>query len=276
MEVERVTLQMLFDGCLENKEQNSFVVLEWKMLFFAGTELRKPMGSAYVAITLDNSDHSLPIQFEEVTVARRVYRSGESEYLINGSACRRKDIVELFFDTGIGKEGYSIIGQGQIEQILSGKPEERRELFDEAAGIVKYKKNKLETQKSLEIERENLVRVTDILTELERQVGPLKKQSERAREYLLLRDQLKDEDVKLFLLENQNLEKELKELDEKIEIAQREINEGKSDTCQSKREIRKTRRVFGSFKNRKSKTITAHISEMSLQSRKKERKEFRF
>ena len=101
MEVERVTLQMLFDGCLENKEQNSFVVLEWKMLFFSGTELRKPMGSAYVAITLDNSDHSLPIQFEEVTVARRVYRSGESEYLINGSACRRKDIVELFFDTGI-------------------------------------------------------------------------------------------------------------------------------------------------------------------------------
>lgn len=116
-------------------------------VIFSGTELRKPMGSAYVAITLDNSDHSLPIQFEEVTVARRVYRSGESEYLINGSACRRKDIVELFFDTGIGKEGYSIIGQGQIEQILSGKPEERRELFDEAAGIVKYKKNKLETQK---------------------------------------------------------------------------------------------------------------------------------
>ena len=89
-------------------------------VIFSGTELRKPMGSAYVAITLDNSDHSLPIQFEEVTVARRVYRSGESEYLINGSACRRKDIVELFFDTGIGKEGYSIIGQGQIEQILSG------------------------------------------------------------------------------------------------------------------------------------------------------------
>ena len=192
-------------------------------VIFAGTELRKPMGSAYVAITLDNSDHSLPIQFEEVTVARRVYRSGESEYLINGSACRRKDIVELFFDTGIGKEVYSIIGQGQIEQILSGKPEDRRELFDEAAGIVKYKKNKLETQRSLEIERENLVRVTDILTELERQVSPLQKQSERAREYLLLRDQLKDEDVKLFLFENRNLEQELNELDQKIEIAQRVI-----------------------------------------------------
>ena len=240
-------------------------------VIFAGTELRKPMGSAYVAITLDNSDHSLPIQFEEVTVARRVYRSGESEYLINGSACRRKDIVELFFDTGIGKEGYSIIGQGQIEQILSGKPEERRELFDEAAGIVKYKKNKLETQKSLEIERENLVRVTDILTELERQVGPLKKQSEHAREYLLLRDQLKDEDVKLFLLENQNLEKELKELDEKIEIAQREINEANQTLAKAKEKYGKQEEFLDHLKQ-EIETITAHISEMKLTKQKKEGK----
>ena len=240
-------------------------------VIFSGTELRKPMGSAYVAITLDNSDHSLPIQFEEVTVARRVYRSGESEYLINGSACRRKDIVELFFDTGIGKEGYSIIGQGQIEQILSGKPEERRELFDEAAGIVKYKKNKLETQKSLEIERENLVRVTDILTELERQVGPLKKQSEHAREYLLLRDQLKDEDVKLFLLENQNLEKELKELDEKIEIAQREINEANQTLAKAKEKYGKQEEFLDHLKQ-EIETITAHISEMKLTKQKKEGK----
>ena len=240
-------------------------------VIFSGTELRKPMGSAYVAITLDNSDHSLPIQFEEVTVARRVYRSGESEYLINGSACRRKDIVELFFDTGIGKEGYSIIGQGQIEQILSGKPEERRELFDEAAGIVKYKKNKLETQKSLEIERENLVRVTDILTELERQVGPLKKQSERAREYLLLRDQLKDEDVKLFLLENQNLEKELKELDEKIEIAQREINEANQTLAKAKEKYGKQEEFLDHLKQ-EIETITAHISEMKITKQQKEGK----
>uniref|UniRef100_UPI003FF0AFD1 AAA family ATPase n=1 Tax=Anaerostipes sp. TaxID=1872530 RepID=UPI003FF0AFD1 len=121
-------------------------------VIFSGTQLRKPMGSAYVAITMDNSDQSLPIQFEEVTVARRVYRSGESEYLINGSPCRRKDIVDLFLDTGVGKEGYSIIGQGRIDQILNGRPEDRRELFDEAAGIVKYKKNKEQTQKSLEAE----------------------------------------------------------------------------------------------------------------------------
>ena len=238
-------------------------------VIFAGTELRKPMGSAYVAITLDNSDHSLPIQFEEVTVARRVYRSGESEYLINGSACRRKDIVELFFDTGIGKEGYSIIGQGQIEQILSGKPEDRRELFDEAAGIVKYKKNKLETQKSLEIERENLVRVTDILAELERQVGPLKKQSERAREYLLLRDQLKDEDVKQFLFENRNLEQELKDLNEKIEIAQREMEQADQALSKAKEKYGKQEEFLDNLKQ-EIETIAAEISEMKITKQQKE------
>lgn len=117
-------------------------------VIFAGTENRKPLSYAYVAITLDNSDHKLAIDYEEVTVARRLYRSGESEYLINGSPCRLKEVSELFYDTGIGKEGYSIIGQGQIDRILSGKPEERRELFDEAAGIVKFKKRKATAQKS--------------------------------------------------------------------------------------------------------------------------------
>ena len=111
-------------------------------VIFSGTENRKPLGFAYVAITLDNSDHKLPIEYDEVKVARRVYRSGESEYLLNGTACRLKDVQELFYDTGIGKEGYSLIGQGQIDKILSGKPEERRELFDEAAGIVKFKRRK--------------------------------------------------------------------------------------------------------------------------------------
>lgn len=112
-------------------------------VIFSGTELRKPLSFASVAITLDNSDHKLPVDFNEVTVTRRLYRSGESEYLINGSHCRLKDIQEMFYDTGIGKEGYSIIGQGQIDKILSGKPEERRELFDEAAGIVKFKRRKI-------------------------------------------------------------------------------------------------------------------------------------
>ena len=141
-------------------------------VIFAGTESRKPLGFAYVAMTLDNSDHRLAVDFDEVVVSRRLYRSGESEYLMNGASCRLKDIYELFYDTGIGKEGYSIIGQGQVERILSGKPEERRELLDEAAGIVKFKKRKTIAEKKLQDEQSNLVRVSDILSELEKQVVP--------------------------------------------------------------------------------------------------------
>lgn len=188
-------------------------------VIFAGTELRKPLSYAYVAITLDNSDHHLPIDYNEVTVARRLYRSGESEYLINGSACRLKDVNELFYDTGIGKEGYSIIGQGQIDKILSGKPEERRELFDEAAGIVKFKKRKSTAVKKLEEEKANLVRVTDILSELEKQIGPLERQSEKAKIYLKKKEALKTLDVNCFLLEHERLNKELKAAEEKYDIA---------------------------------------------------------
>ncbi len=189
-------------------------------VIFSGTETRKSMGYAYVAITLNNSDHKLPIDFEEVTVARRVYRSGESEYLINGNACRLRDVQELFLDTGIGKEGYSIIGQGQIDKILSGKPEDRRELFDEAAGIVKFKKRKLTAEKNLEEEKQNLCRINDILSEIEKQIGPLEQQSVAAREYLKLRDELKILEVNLFLLENEKLEEAKGQLGEKLEIAQ--------------------------------------------------------
>ncbi len=194
-------------------------------IIFAGTENRKPLSYAYVAITMDNSDHVLPVDFEEVTVARRVYRSGESEYLINGNPCRLKDVTELFYDTGIGKEGYSIIGQGQIERILNGKPEERRELFDEAAGIVKYKKRKATAQKKLENERENLVRVNDILAELERQVGPLERQAEKARIYLKKKEELKNYDVNMFLLEVERIESQLKEVEGKFHIADDELKE---------------------------------------------------
>ena len=189
-------------------------------VIFSGTELRKPQGSAYVAITLDNSDHSLPIDYNEVTVARRVYRSGESEYLINGVVSRLKDVNSLFFDTGIGKEGYSIIGQGQIEKILSGKPEERRELFDEAAGIVKYKKNKAATEKSLENERLNLSRVNDILKELEKQVGPLKEQSETARRYLIFKEELKKLDINAFLLDVEKNKEQLADYENKLSIVE--------------------------------------------------------
>ena len=188
-------------------------------VIFSGTETRKPLSYAYVAITLDNGDHQLAIDYDEVTVARRIYRSGESEYLINGSACRLKDVNELFYDTGIGKEGYSIIGQGQIDKILSGKPEERRELFDEAAGIVKFKRRKYAAQKKLEDEKNNLVRVSDILSELEKQVGPLEKQSEKARIYLKKKEELKTLDVNMFLLEHNRIKEQLDAVESKYALA---------------------------------------------------------
>ncbi len=196
-------------------------------VIFSGTQMRKPMGYAYVSITLDNADHSLPIDFEEVTVSRRVYRSGESEYLINGSPCRLRDIYEMFYDTGIGKEGYSIIGQGQIDKILSGRPEDRRELFDEAAGIVKFKRRKDTAVKKLEDERANMVRIGDILSELEKQVEPLEQQSEVAKTYLKKKEELKILDVNMFLLETEKIKEQLNSLTEKIEIAEKDLNESR-------------------------------------------------
>ena len=189
-------------------------------VIFAGTEQRKPQAAAYVAITLDNSDHSLPIDYNEVTVARRVYRSGESEYLINGTVSRLKDVTALFFDTGIGKEGYSIIGQGQIERILSDKPDDRRALFDEAAGIVKYKKNKQITEKQLDAEHVNLNRVNDILSGLEERVEPLRQQSEKAKIYLEFKERLKTLDINSFLYEVDKIHKKLDENKEKLEITE--------------------------------------------------------
>ncbi len=147
--------------------------------------------------------------------------------MINGSACRLKDINELFYDTGIGKEGYSIIGQGQIDKILSGKPEERRELFDEAAGIVKFKRRKAIAQKKLEDEKQNLVRVSDILAELEKQVGPLERQSKAAREYLQLKEELKTYDVNLFLMESEGIRSQLEALEEKEEVVSGDLAERK-------------------------------------------------
>lgn len=198
-------------------------------VIFAGTELRKPVSYASVAITIDNSDHALPVDFDQVTITRKVFRSGESEYLMNGSACRLRDINELFYDTGIGKEGYSIIGQGQIDRILSGKPEERRELFDEAAGIVKFKRRKAAAQKKLDDESQNLVRVNDILAELEKQVGPLEHQAEKAKEYLKLKEELKKNDVNLFLIESDEFKEELAKVNETFSIADAELKAAKAE-----------------------------------------------
>ncbi|MFG6348429.1 MAG: chromosome segregation protein SMC [Lachnospiraceae bacterium] len=197
-------------------------------VIFAGTQMRKPLGFAYVAITISNEDHRLDVPYEEVKIARRVYRSGESEYLLNGASCRLKDVQELLFDTGIGKEGYSIIGQGQIDKILSGKPDERRELFDEAAGIVKYKRRKAAAEKNLEEEKQNLVRIEDVLSELGKQVVPLERQAGKAREYLKYRDELKNLDVNAFLMEYDRTGAELAEADKKIEIADSDLEKARS------------------------------------------------
>lgn len=219
-------------------------------VIFAGTEARKPVGFAYVSITLDNADHALPVDYDEVTVTRRVFRSGESEYQINGHNCRLKDISELFYDTGIGKEGYSIIGQGQIDKILSGKPEERRELFDEAAGIVKFKRRKAAAQKKLDNERTNLIRVNDILSELEKQVGPLEKQSEKAREYLKLKEELKTLDVNSFLLETDKLKADLKAVEDKLSIADTDLSKAKQEYENTKADYEKAENALNAINDR--------------------------
>lgn len=192
-------------------------------VIFSGSEARNPLGYAFVEITFDNCDHKLPIAYDEVSVARRVYRSGESEYLINGSPCRLRDVLELFMDTGIGKEGYSIIGQGQIDRILSTKPEERRELFDEAAGIVKFKKRKSIAQNNLDEANANLERIIDIIGELENQLGPLEKQSADAKEYLRLRDILKNLEINSFIVEYEKSDAVKKSLEEKLTMATEDL-----------------------------------------------------
>lgn len=192
-------------------------------VIFSGTELRKAQGFAYVNLVIDNTDRKIPLSYDEIQVSRRLYRSGESEYKLNGTDCRLKDIYETFYDTGIGKEGYSIIGQGQIDKILSNKPEDRRELFDEAVGIVKYKRRKIIAEKKLEEEKLNLSRVTDIITEIERQIGPLKKQAEAAKEYLNLRDDLILYESNYFVREVDEQSKLIEDTNKNIEINKNDL-----------------------------------------------------
>ena len=240
-------------------------------VIFSGTELRKPQGFAYVAITLDNSDHQLSIDYDEVTVSRRLYRSGESEYMINGSACRLKDINELFYDTGIGKEGYSIIGQGQSDKILSGKPEERRELFDEAAGIVKYKRRKAIAQKKLEDEKASLVRVSDILSELEKQVGPLERQSKAAREYLQLKEELKICDANQFLLDTEHIQGQLAETGKKKTLLEGDLEESrkKSETVRQEYDQLETaiRQLEGAIEQERNRLNQVSMEKNTLEGR---------
>ena len=173
-------------------------------VIFAGTQNRKSLGFAESSLVFDNSDGALPIEYTEVTVTRKIYRSGETGYFINKVPCRLKDVLELFMDTGIGKDGYSIIGQGKIDEILSNKSEDRRNIFEEAAGIVKYRTRKAESEKKLEHTKLNLLRINDILAEIEANIEPLKNQSEKAKKYLNLREELKNIEIGLFIY---NIEK---------------------------------------------------------------------
>ncbi len=188
-------------------------------IIFVGTETRKPLGFAEVSITIDNADQKMPIAYTEVTVTRRVYRSGESEYQINNTNCRLKDIHELFMDTGVGREGYSIIGQGRIDELLNARADERRRIFEEAAGIVKYKVRKNEAILKLEKEQQNLVRVEDIIAELEGQLGSLEKQSHKAKVYLALKEKIKYASLSIFCTDIDDMEKEYQQQQKNKDIA---------------------------------------------------------
>ena len=186
-------------------------------VIFGGTQKRKPLGYCEVSLVFDNEDRALPMDCAEVAVTRRVFRNGDSEYYLNRAACRLKDVVDLFRDTGIGKEGYSIIGQGRIDEILSRKGEDRRLVFEEAAGIVKFKARKEEADKKLARTQENLSRVDDIMEELGRRLKPLEEQAKNARVYLELSGELKVLDLNLFLVRSDKMEAKLRETDQEIQ-----------------------------------------------------------
>lgn len=194
-------------------------------IIFAGTQSRKSLGFAEASLVFDNTDGTLPIEYSEVTVTRKIYRSGETGYYINKAPCRLKDVVELFMDTGIGRDGYSIIGQGKIDEILSNKSEDRRHIFEEAAGIVKYRSRKEETEKKLEQTKLNLLRINDILTEIEGNLEPLQIQSDKAKKYLNLKEELKNIEVGLFIYNIEKYKKSLEELAEDEEIMNSTLNQ---------------------------------------------------
>ena len=194
-------------------------------IIFAGTQNRKSLGFAEASLIFDNTDGTLPIEYSEVTITRKIYRSGETGYYINKVPCRLKDVVELFMDTGIGRDGYSIIGQGKIDEILSNKSEDRRHIFEEAAGIVKYRARKEETEKKLEQTKLNLLRINDILTEIESNLEPLQLQSDKAKKYLNLKEELKNIEVGLFVYNIEKYKQNLKELTKDEEIMKSTLNQ---------------------------------------------------
>lgn len=218
-------------------------------IIFTGTQYRKPIGLASVSLTLDNTDQSLGIEFNEVKVTRRIFRSGESEYLINNSTCRLKDVVNLFMDTGIGKEGYSLIGQGKIEAILSGKAEDRRALLEEAAGIVKYKSRKNEAERKLKNTKENLTRINDIVFTYEERLGPLEEEKRKAEKYLMLAAELKDKDINLLVNNLIHINSAIVEKEETIRLLNDENNIEKEKQKNARENLRTLKEELEKLEN---------------------------
>lgn len=210
-------------------------------VIFAGTQSRKSVGFAEVSMVMDNSDQKLPIEYNEVTITRKIYRSGESGYFINKTPCRLKDVLELFMDTGIGKDGYSIIGQGKIDEILSNKSDERRHIFEEAAGIVKYRVRKAESEKKLEQAKLNLLRINDIISEIETSIEPTRIQAEKAKQFLKLRDELKSIEIGLFIHNINDYKKRIEEVINDQDIYNTQLvreNERLSNIQETKEKLR--------------------------------------
>ena len=243
-------------------------------VIFTGTPKRKPSGFAEVTLTLDNSEHLLPVEYNEVAFTRRVYRSGEGEYFINKTPCRLKDIHEMLMDTGMGRDGYSIIGQGKIDQILYANPDDRRSMFEEASGISKYKYRKAEATRKLEKTNDNLIRIMDIVAELETQIGPLKEQSEKAQKFLVLSEELKELEVTAFV---NSIEKNKAAYDKakvNYDDIERNFNEAKAESDANEKAIEayyEEKKLFDSsleeIKNRASEIlmeITRKESEITL------------
>ncbi len=246
---------MPYDGFCGEQSMKSLRGTKSLDIIFAGTQNRKSLGFAEASLIFDNTDGALPIEYTEVTVTRKIYRSGETGYFINKVACRLKDVLELFMDTGIGKDGYSIIGQGKIDEILSNKSEDRRHIFEEAAGIVKFRARKEESEKKLERTKLNLLRINDILAEIENNIEPLKAQAEKAKKYLNLKEELKSIEIGLFLYNIEKYKTSLEEIvkDEEIYTSQCIEEEEKLERTKQLKEELKTQ----------VEEITNQIEEMS-------------
>lgn len=223
-------------------------------VIFSGSESRKPLGMAEVTLVLDNSDGTLPLDFNEVAVTRRIYRSGEAEFLINRTPVRLKDIQELFYDTGLGKESYSIIGQGKIDSILSLRPEERRMVFEEAAGIMKYKNKKATAVRKLAETENNLLRVQDILEELKSQIGPLARQAEQARLYRQIQKELEKLEINYSHTQLCSMQSELANLAGEEEKLRQELDNLKKEEADLEKETEELKNRISVLEEEKNTT----------------------